>query len=199
MHIKIFPRHGLALFSAFLLLFLHHFLLLPQNRHEAGFSIEVPPSFSPINRFAKISGYSFRQFHTHLDPVFKMSADILGRTRKKKSCWHARFLFASPTASPKQKRFIFVLNSCMEYLYWSYGSSWRLFCLCPQVALVNVVHIKDSVCTLPTSILAQYLKQANGQLSCLKVSAASCVVRFGWLLVQHPEKSNLKTRGLLSN
>lgn len=39
-----------------------------------------------------------------------------------------------------------------------------------QVALVNVVHIKDSVCTLPTSILAQYLKQANGQLSCLKVS-----------------------------
>lgn len=40
-----------------------------------------------------------------------------------------------------------------------------------SVALVNVVHIKDSVCTLPTSILAQYLKQANGQLSCLKVSA----------------------------
>jgi len=40
-----------------------------------------------------------------------------------------------------------------------------------KVALVNVVHIKDSVCTLPTSILAQYLKQANGQLSCLKVSA----------------------------
>ncbi|XP_034232523.1 cell growth regulator with RING finger domain protein 1-like [Thrips palmi] len=37
-----------------------------------------------------------------------------------------------------------------------------------SVALVNVVHIKDSVCTLPTSILAQYLKQANGQLSCLK-------------------------------
>lgn len=36
------------------------------------------------------------------------------------------------------------------------------------VALVNVIHIKDSVCTLPTSILAQYLKQANGQLSCLK-------------------------------
>ncbi|XP_044728762.1 cell growth regulator with RING finger domain protein 1-like isoform X1 [Chrysoperla carnea] len=36
------------------------------------------------------------------------------------------------------------------------------------VALVNVVHIKDPVCTLPTSILAQYLKQANGQLSCLK-------------------------------
>ena len=35
---------------------------------------------------------------------------------------------------------------------------------------MNVVHIKDSVCTLPTSILAQYLKQANGQLSCLKVS-----------------------------
>lgn len=43
--------------------------------------------------------------------------------------------------------------------------------LCFQVALVNVVHIKDSVCTLPTSILAQYLKQANGQLSCLKVNA----------------------------
>lgn len=36
------------------------------------------------------------------------------------------------------------------------------------VSLINVVHIKDSVCTLPTSILAQYLKQANGQLSCLK-------------------------------
>jgi len=41
-----------------------------------------------------------------------------------------------------------------------------------QVALINVVHIKDSVCTLPTSILAQYLKQANGQLSCLKVCPA---------------------------
>ncbi|XP_074037133.1 cell growth regulator with RING finger domain protein 1 isoform X2 [Leptinotarsa decemlineata] len=36
------------------------------------------------------------------------------------------------------------------------------------VALINVIHIKDSVCTLPTSILSQYLKQANGQLSCLK-------------------------------
>ncbi|GLV40218.1 Mahogunin ring finger 1 [Carabus blaptoides fortunei] len=36
------------------------------------------------------------------------------------------------------------------------------------VALINVVHIKDTVCTLPTSVLAQYLKQANGQLSCLK-------------------------------
>lgn len=36
------------------------------------------------------------------------------------------------------------------------------------MALISVVHIKDSVCTLPTSILAQYLKQANGQLSCLK-------------------------------
>lgn len=36
------------------------------------------------------------------------------------------------------------------------------------VALINVVHIKDNVCTLPTSVLAQYLKQANGQLSCLK-------------------------------
>nr|CAD7266574.1 unnamed protein product [Timema shepardi] len=37
------------------------------------------------------------------------------------------------------------------------------------VALINVIHIKDLVCTLPTSILAQYLKQANGQLSCLKL------------------------------
>ncbi|XP_050294189.1 cell growth regulator with RING finger domain protein 1-like [Anthonomus grandis grandis] len=36
------------------------------------------------------------------------------------------------------------------------------------VALINVVHVKDSVCTLSTSILGQYLKQANGQLSCLK-------------------------------
>uniref|UniRef100_A0A224XTI1 Putative cell growth regulator with ring finger domain protein 1-like isoform 1 n=1 Tax=Panstrongylus lignarius TaxID=156445 RepID=A0A224XTI1_9HEMI len=36
------------------------------------------------------------------------------------------------------------------------------------VALINIVHIKDQVCTLPTSILAQYLKQGNGQLSCLK-------------------------------
>ncbi|XP_001945098.2 cell growth regulator with RING finger domain protein 1 isoform X1 [Acyrthosiphon pisum] len=36
------------------------------------------------------------------------------------------------------------------------------------VALVNVVHIRDNVCTLPTNILAQYLKQANGQLSSLK-------------------------------
>lgn len=36
------------------------------------------------------------------------------------------------------------------------------------VILVNVVHLKDPVCPLPTSILAQYLKQASGQLSCLK-------------------------------
>lgn len=36
------------------------------------------------------------------------------------------------------------------------------------VALINVVHIKDAVCTLPTNILAQFLKQANGQLSSLK-------------------------------
>lgn len=48
--------------------------------------------------------------------------------------------------------------------------------ICFKVALVNVVHIKDSVCTLPTSILAQYLKQANGQLSCLKVSSQSRVI-----------------------
>ncbi|KAK9498002.1 hypothetical protein O3M35_003892 [Rhynocoris fuscipes] len=37
-----------------------------------------------------------------------------------------------------------------------------------DVALVSIVHIKDSICTLPTSVLAQYLKQYNGQLSCLK-------------------------------
>ncbi|XP_060531740.1 cell growth regulator with RING finger domain protein 1-like [Cylas formicarius] len=36
------------------------------------------------------------------------------------------------------------------------------------VALINIIHIKDSICTLPTRILAQYLKQANGQLSSLK-------------------------------
>lgn len=36
------------------------------------------------------------------------------------------------------------------------------------VVLVNVIHLRDPVCPLPTSILAQYLKQANGQLSCLK-------------------------------
>lgn len=38
-----------------------------------------------------------------------------------------------------------------------------------QVILVNVVHLRDPVCPLPTSILAQYLKQSSGQLSCLKV------------------------------
>uniref|UniRef100_U5EGF5 Putative cell growth regulator with ring finger protein n=1 Tax=Corethrella appendiculata TaxID=1370023 RepID=U5EGF5_9DIPT len=36
------------------------------------------------------------------------------------------------------------------------------------VILVNVVHLKDPVCPLPTSVLAQYLKQTSGQLSCLK-------------------------------
>lgn len=36
------------------------------------------------------------------------------------------------------------------------------------VLLVNVVHLRDPVCPLPTSILAQYLKQGSGQLSCLK-------------------------------
>jgi hypothetical protein len=49
-----------------------------------------------------------------------------------------------------------------------------------QVALVNVVHIKDSVCTLPTSILAQYLKQANGQLSCLKVGISILCSDLDW-------------------
>uniref|UniRef100_A0A182SX39 Uncharacterized protein n=1 Tax=Anopheles maculatus TaxID=74869 RepID=A0A182SX39_9DIPT len=38
------------------------------------------------------------------------------------------------------------------------------------VILVNVVHLRDPVCPLPTSILAQYLKQASGQLSCLKIN-----------------------------
>ncbi|XP_060805096.1 cell growth regulator with RING finger domain protein 1 [Amyelois transitella] len=36
------------------------------------------------------------------------------------------------------------------------------------VALVTVVHIRDEHCPLPSGILAQYLKQANGNLSCLK-------------------------------
>ncbi|XP_053613441.1 cell growth regulator with RING finger domain protein 1-like [Plodia interpunctella] len=36
------------------------------------------------------------------------------------------------------------------------------------VALVTVVHIKDEQCPLPSGILAQYLKQANGNLTCLK-------------------------------
>ncbi|KAG5678303.1 hypothetical protein PVAND_007990 [Polypedilum vanderplanki] len=36
------------------------------------------------------------------------------------------------------------------------------------VLLMNVIHLQDSFCPLPTSILAQYLKQASGQLSCLK-------------------------------
>lgn len=36
------------------------------------------------------------------------------------------------------------------------------------VLLMNVIHLQDSLCPLPTSILAQYLKQASGQLSCLK-------------------------------
>lgn len=37
-----------------------------------------------------------------------------------------------------------------------------------SVVLVNVVHLRDPVCPLPTSVLAQYLKQSSGQLSCLK-------------------------------
>ncbi|CAB3248748.1 unnamed protein product [Arctia plantaginis] len=36
------------------------------------------------------------------------------------------------------------------------------------VALVSVVHIRDDQCSLPSGIIAQYLKQANGHLSCLK-------------------------------
>ncbi|CAH2044641.1 unnamed protein product, partial [Iphiclides podalirius] len=36
------------------------------------------------------------------------------------------------------------------------------------VALVSVVHIRDEQCPLPSGIIAQYLKQANGHLSCLK-------------------------------
>ncbi|XP_047536726.1 cell growth regulator with RING finger domain protein 1-like isoform X1 [Vanessa atalanta] len=36
------------------------------------------------------------------------------------------------------------------------------------VALVTVVHIRDDQCPLPSGIIAQYLKQANGHLSCLK-------------------------------
>ncbi|CAK1547460.1 unnamed protein product [Leptosia nina] len=36
------------------------------------------------------------------------------------------------------------------------------------VALVSIVHIKDDQCPLPSGVIAQYLKQANGHLSCLK-------------------------------
>ncbi|XP_022246452.1 cell growth regulator with RING finger domain protein 1-like isoform X2 [Limulus polyphemus] len=36
------------------------------------------------------------------------------------------------------------------------------------VAMVTIVHIKDPVCTLNTSVIAQYLKQANEQTCCLK-------------------------------
>ncbi|RVE53867.1 hypothetical protein evm_001529, partial [Chilo suppressalis] len=36
------------------------------------------------------------------------------------------------------------------------------------VALVTVVHIRDEQCPLPSGIISQYLKQANGHLSCLK-------------------------------
>ncbi|XP_022817904.1 cell growth regulator with RING finger domain protein 1-like [Spodoptera litura] len=36
------------------------------------------------------------------------------------------------------------------------------------VALISVVHIRDDQCPLPSGVIAQYLKQANGHLSCLK-------------------------------
>lgn len=36
------------------------------------------------------------------------------------------------------------------------------------VAMVTVVHIKDPVCTLSTTVIAQYLKQASEQICCLK-------------------------------
>ncbi|XP_076321871.1 cell growth regulator with RING finger domain protein 1-like isoform X2 [Tachypleus tridentatus] len=36
------------------------------------------------------------------------------------------------------------------------------------VAMVTVVHIKDLVCTLSTTVIAQYLKQASEQICCLK-------------------------------
>ncbi|KAJ9591548.1 hypothetical protein L9F63_001902 [Diploptera punctata] len=57
---------------------------------------------------------------------------------------------------------------CYPLVIFLIRNETRTFHPDETVALVNVVHIKDSVCTLPTSILAQYLKQANGQLSCLK-------------------------------
>lgn len=43
------------------------------------------------------------------------------------------------------------------------------------VLLMNVIHIRDSQCPLPTSVLAQYLKQASGQLSSLKQLYLSAV------------------------
>ncbi|KAG7297622.1 hypothetical protein JYU34_018334 [Plutella xylostella] len=45
------------------------------------------------------------------------------------------------------------------------------------VALVSVIHIQDEQCSLPSGVIAQYLKQANGNLSCLKrlyVSGEGC-------------------------
>lgn len=36
------------------------------------------------------------------------------------------------------------------------------------VALITVIHIQDDQCSLRSMILAQYLKQANGHLTCLK-------------------------------
>ncbi|KFB48496.1 AGAP003181-PA-like protein [Anopheles sinensis] len=56
------------------------------------------------------------------------------------------------------------------------------------VILVNVVHLRDPVCPLPTSILAQYLKQASGQLSCLKVSGKPLAILA--CLAAHGAESN---------
>ncbi|XP_050664222.1 cell growth regulator with RING finger domain protein 1-like [Leptidea sinapis] len=45
------------------------------------------------------------------------------------------------------------------------------------VALISIVHIKDDQCPLPSGVIAQYLKQANGHLSCLKQLYVSGSVR----------------------
>ncbi|BES92997.1 Cell growth regulator with RING finger domain [Nesidiocoris tenuis] len=39
---------------------------------------------------------------------------------------------------------------------------------CDILAMVTIAHIRDTSCPLQTSIIAQYLKQVNGNLLCLK-------------------------------
>lgn len=61
------------------------------------------------------------------------------------------------------------------HIFWYIGNIQNDSCIIFiffQVALVSVVHIQDDQCSLPSGIIAQYLKQANGHLSCLKVSAS---------------------------
>lgn len=136
---------------------------VPQRRHSIhGLANAVRSAIVPIALLISFVVSCRRGPHSDQTITLKLPASSLDLGTPPRLCYPlVIFLFRTDNEEdlhPDEtvNRLNALLNRCLNFIR-------------SQVALVNVVHVKDSVCTLPTSILAQYLKQANGQLSCLKV------------------------------